>query len=163
MMQGIAVTSFSGRPMVRHAERQFVVASIPFLLLVAVGCGSQSAPIAKEGQDQLKVLGMLYGMFMSEHRGAAPVDQAEFVSFLGLEPANWEKIAGSPEELLNSPRTGEPLVVLYGEQARSREEGEFPWIAYESQPVDGRRLIVNARGNVQAVDEDELSQLVPPI
>jgi hypothetical protein len=107
----------------------------------------------------MKVLGLLYGMYQSDF-GAPPASQEKFVAYLEKSPENWNKIAPSTEQLLASARDGAPLVIAYGNAGKSTSQGD-PWIAYEANAIDGRRLIANAFGHVRLVDEQEFSQLVP--
>ena len=109
----------------------------------------------------MKVLGKLYGRMTSQQRGAYPRNEAAFIAYLEREPANWNKLAPSAKQFLSSPRSGEPLRILYGAEVKDPVEGGFPWIAYESSPLDGQRLIVNAQGLVEFVDNQKFGQLVP--
>jgi hypothetical protein len=130
-------------------------------LLSTSGCGSAELPKNDEAVTQLKVLGMLYGRYMEANRMAAPPSEEKFVAFLESEPANWDKLAASPQELMTSPRDGQPLVVLYGPAVKEPSGGGFAWIAHEKTGVDGKQLAVNARGSVELKDAAEIAQLFP--
>jgi hypothetical protein len=108
----------------------------------------------------MKVLGLLYGQCMAGNGGTPPASQEEFVAFMQREPANWDKLAPSPEKFLAEARSGVPLVVRYGSEAQPPADGGLPWIAYE-QPSDGAKaLMVNIRGSVQEADAQQVQQLV---
>lgn len=137
------------------------IALIILIQLMASGCESTVAPTDDRAVAHMKVLGLLYGQYMSEHSGAPPASQDQFVAYLQREPANWEKLASSPQEFLASARGGESLVVLYGSDVKTPADGGFPWVAYEAQTIDDRRQVVNAQGNVQGMNEQEFAQLFP--
>src|SRR5690606_24362290 len=105
--------------------------------------------------------GKLYGKCMSQRQGAPPRDEAAFIAFLDQASESWNKLAPSAKDFLSSPRNGEPLTVLYGSKVKDPADGGLPWIAFESTPIEGERLIVNAQGLVELVDEQEFEQLVP--
>lgn len=142
------------------SARRFAAVAISLLALGASGCGSPATPVQEAAQSRMKVLGILYGMFASD-RGGYPASEEQFISFLKQAPTNWDKLVAAPKELLQSPRNGEPLTVFYGSSVKPPAEGGFPWIAYETSAIDGKRLIVNARGSVVLVSDQEFSQLVP--
>jgi hypothetical protein len=126
--------------------------------IVLPGCGTPAATSPDADRDHMKVVGLLYGMYQSQH-GEPPSSQERFEAFLQQSPANWEKLASTPKELLSSPRNGKPLQIIYGKSAASSGD---PWVAYEAEAIDGGRLIVNDRGSVRLVDEEQFHQLVPP-
>ena len=131
-------------------------------LLLGSGCGPTVATTAGDRDlSHMRVLGLLYGRYMSDHGGSVPADQAQLAAYLEREPANWEKLAASPAEFLTKGRDGHPLVVLYGKEVKTPADGGLPWVAYESAAIDGQRMIVNACGAVQTVDDQELAQLIP--
>ncbi|WP_428304712.1 hypothetical protein [Lacipirellula sp.] len=123
------------------------------------GCGSKQNAIDEPAQAHMKVLGLLYGMHQSEY-GAPPASQEKFIAYLQKSPENWSKIAPSADQFLASVRDGSPLVVIYGKPPKSATVSE-PWIAYESNAVDGEHLLTNAFGHVESVSEEEFNQLIP--
>src|SRR4051812_41866867 len=67
---------------------------------LCVSCGAvTSAPKNDRQMDQIKVVGVLYGQFMSANRGSPPTNQDQFIAFMQREPENWNKIAATPQEL----------------------------------------------------------------
>jgi hypothetical protein len=129
--------------------------------VLAAGCGSPEVQQADPATAHMKVLGILYGQYMTAHGGAAPSDQDQFVSFIDAEPANWNKLAGSAEEFLTSASGGRRLTVLYGADAKTPPDGSLPWIAHDAEAQNGQRLVANARGYVQLVDDAEFAKLFP--
>jgi hypothetical protein len=143
------VSMFAGmKNSMQHVAERFAVC-LMLAMFFAVGCGKAPSAVPDARLTHMKVLGKLYGKCMSRQRGAYPRDE------------NWNKLAPSAKGFLSSPRNGEPLTVLYGAKVKEPVEGGFPWIAYETSSIDGARLIVNAQGTVELVDDQEFSQRVP--
>lgn len=139
---------------------RFASAVIAILVLsVCAGCGSKPSEAPDAALTHMKVLGKIYGKMVSQQRGSYPQDETAFVAYLEQMPENWNKLAPSAKQFLSSPRSGEPLKILYGTEVKEPSEGGFPWIAFETTPVDGMRLIVNAQGTVELVDDQKFSQL----
>jgi len=127
---------------------------------VAIGCQQRSSTTDDAGHSRMKVVGILYGMYMSEHGGKAPPNASEFRAFIEREPANWNKLAPTVDELLSSPRDRSPLKLLYGDAVKAAASGSLPWIAYESTPIDGQRMIVDCRGTVELIADGALGEYV---
>lgn len=87
----------------------------------------------------MKVLGILYGKYVSRSRGAAPASQEQFVEFLNTTRPSWEKIVSAADQLTNSPRDGQPLIMLYGDAYTKQRSSVAPYVAYEAEGVDGMR------------------------
>jgi hypothetical protein len=139
------------------------VALVLFFAFAAAGCASGPADSGALDREtaHLKVVGLLYGRYMQAHGGAAPSDQDKFVAYIQREPENWNRLAPTAADLLTSPRDAQPLVILYGGAVEEPVDGGFPWIAHEKTGVAGRRLAVNARGNVELMTSQEIDQLFP--
>jgi hypothetical protein len=97
---------------------------------------------------------------MADNGGKAPANADQLAAHLQREPANWDKLAASPQEFLSLGSDGSRLVVLYGNDVKAIGDG-VPWVAYESTEVDGARLVVNAQGGVQLMDKAEFGQHFP--
>lgn len=130
----------------------FVFAS----LIMILGCGTETPAVNAKDQAQYKVLGILYGKFVSGTRGRAPSDQEQFLNYLSSKKPSWEKIVSSAEQLVVSPRDGKPLVVLYGEAYANQKSSVAPWVAYEQEGIDGTHLAVNIRGTIEEMDSAKL-------
>jgi hypothetical protein len=128
-----------------------------------VGCGGSPATTPPPDDDvtQLRMVGALYGKYLSDHTGAPPANMAQFVAFLERDPAGWNKVASTPQQFLTSPRDDQPLVLVFGAAVKDPPEGGFPWIAHEATGVDGRVMIVNARGNAELKSPEQVGQLFP--
>ena len=128
--------------------------------MLSFGCGSKEVVSDDHATAHLKVLGILYGQYMADNGGKAPSSADQLADYLQREPANWEKMAASPQEFLGSRSDGSKLVVLYGSDVKAIGGGA-PWVAYEAAEHDGARMVVNAQGGVQRMKASEFSQLFP--
>jgi hypothetical protein len=129
-------------------------------VMLCLGCGSKEVARGDHATAHLKVLGILYGQCMADNGGKAPANADQLAAHLQREPANWDKLAASPQEFLSLGSDGSRLVVLYGNDVKAIGDG-VPWVAYESTEVDGARLVVNAQGGVQLMDKAEFGQHFP--
>lgn len=127
----------------------------------SVGCSSAEPVVDPVDQAHLKVLGILYGKFLSKNRGRAPINQDQFLDYLSAKRPSWEKIVNSAEQLMTSPIDGKPLVVLYGKAYDRQDSLGTSWIAYESEGINGRHQVINIRGDVEKMDAQQLKQLFP--
>ena len=106
----------------------------------------------------MKVVGLLYADYVNGHGGTPPGKVSDFVNYLQRDPANWNKLAATAKEFLNSPRNGKPLTIVVGKKLKDGADGSLPWVACESEPVNGKQMMVNLRGNVRLVDPQEATQ-----
>jgi hypothetical protein len=89
-----------------------------------------------------------YGDFLSAN-GAPPKDEAAFRAFLEERAAGLKRMnIGSIDELLTSPRDGQPLVIVYGKKLAPADSPNTPWAAIEQTGVDGKRMAAQVRGTV---------------
>ncbi len=127
----------------------------------SVGCSSAEPAVDPVDRAHLKVLGILYGKFLSKNRGQAPANQDQFLDYLRAKRPSWEKIVNSAEQLMASPADGKPFVVLYGKAYSRQDSLGTSWMAYELEGVNGRHQIINIRGDVEKMDAQQLEQLFP--
>jgi len=129
--------------------------------LVVAGC-SHSASKATE-ESNLKPLAVFYGRFISQHRGQAPANEAEFKAFVkSLSKAELDgfKIT-DPESIFVSSRDGKPYATHYGAASGAAGPSGSPVIAYEQAGKGGKRFVATTVGAVEEVDEARFKQLVP--
>jgi hypothetical protein len=146
-------------------QRPFRCAATLALLIgaaLSAGCGSgeEGGVVEKRDESQMRVVGILYGRYVQAN-GAAPTNEQKFAAFLQQEPTNWNKLAPTPEQLLTSPRDGQPLVVVYGRRLKDAPEFGFPVIAHEKTGVDGQQMVIAANGTVELKSADEVARLFP--
>jgi len=130
-------------------------------LIGSVGCTSVESTVNPVDKAHLKVLGILYGKFLSKHRGRAPANRDQFLDFLNSKRPSWEKIVSSAEQLITSPLDGKPLSVLYGKAYIQLNNQDTFWMAYEREGVNGLHQVINIRGNVEKMDSQQINTLFP--
>ncbi len=139
----------------------FMLLGIATTLPGTTGCDSVEPATTSVDQAHLKVLGILYGKFLSKNRGQAPLNRKQFVEYLNSKRLSWEKLANDAEQFLTSPFDGKPLIVLYGKSYHQvNRQGTF-WMAYENEGVDGSHRVINIRGDVEKMDPQQIKQLFP--
>ncbi|MEQ8209119.1 MAG: hypothetical protein RH917_04740 [Lacipirellulaceae bacterium] len=131
-------------------------------LTLASGCGpTQKREPTTVEQAHLKVLGIMYGKFMSSSRGQAPKNEKELLAYLNANRPSWEKIVGSAEELLISPFNKKPFVIFYGDQFSKHNTDGSLWMAHEQAGDGGQQRAINIRGDVELLDAQQVQQMFP--
>ena len=126
------------------------------VLLAGCGTGSGAASVdARATKGVLRVLGTEYAEFVLLNGGRPPKEREEFASYL---ESRKESIRGleSVEQLFNSPRDSQPLVIFYGDSYPKAVSTGFPSIARESTGVNGKVLVVDTRGGVREMALDQV-------
>jgi hypothetical protein len=110
----------------------------------------------------LRIVALQYGDYLTSHGGAPPKDQTAFRKYLD---ARLDDLAAynvkSSDEILTSPRDGQPLVIVCGKRIASPDAPESPWAAYEQTGVDGKRMAVSIRGGSYELTPEEFARQVP--
>jgi hypothetical protein len=123
-----------------------------------VGCssgGTGSNSESRAAQGVLRVLGTEYADFVLRHGGRPPKAKEELTAFIS---AHKSRITGleDVEQLFQSPRDKQPLVIFYGESMPPTDESGFASIACEMSGVGGKVFVANTRGGVQELSSDQL-------
>ncbi|HEX6961513.1 MAG TPA: hypothetical protein VF175_06575 [Lacipirellula sp.] len=96
---------------------------------------------------------------MQSQTGRPPADEAQFKSFISQNGAILERMGvASADDLFVSERDSQPFVVIYGKHPQGMATTV---VAYESQGVDGKRLIGHSTRMIEEVDEARFRELVP--
>jgi hypothetical protein len=136
---------------------------IGLLLIGLVGCGGggdTSGGVEVEDVQSFRSASMLYDKYQKEHRGKTPPDEQAFRAFIESQQEILQRINKTADDLLKSPRTGEPLVFVYGKKP-PMGPGGMTYFAYEKTPVDGRRLVIASRGFYEEMDEAQFKKFFP--
>jgi hypothetical protein len=150
--------------LLRSAVRRWAWrAAVPAILAALVGCDATASTPAPEGRDRLKVLGRLYGRLVAQQQGQAPANEAALLAFLERERASWEGFGlTTPQELIASPRDGQPLRVIYRGAPGAESASGTPYACVEQAGADGIRWAATIRGSVDELDDAQFQQLFGP-
>ena len=136
------------------------VVNIVICSVLASGCDSPPPQNGSQAEAQLRLLGTLYGKYISQHNGQAPANEEQFKEFLKAEQVQMKnQEANGIEALLRSPYDGQLLIVRYGELTGPVSPNGYAWIAHEQTGLDGMIKVISARGEVNEVSEQELEEL----
>ena len=123
-------------------------------VLGLAGCGHTppAAPAKGSVQANLEAICNAYRKASNDLK-RPPKSLDEFKTYL--------KQYGDPEQLLVSPRDGQPIVVVYGADIWEEPSPTNPQIiAYEKVGKDGKRFAVMPMGAVIPYTADEMSKFV---
>jgi hypothetical protein len=124
-----------------------------------VGCSGEGPRERPEGEAPLKQFAVLYGHYLSNHRGKPPKDAAQLKAF--AKTVDVRKLGVDDlEKAFVSPRDGQPYV-LVAQTAGVPDPTRPSVIAYEQTGKDGRRFVAFATTAVEEVDETRFAELVP--
>ncbi|RIK88185.1 MAG: hypothetical protein DCC67_00865 [Planctomycetota bacterium] len=141
--------------------------ALPLLLVAALaaallGCsGGATAGDEERARAMMRMVGIEYGRFLASHNGQPPKDEAELRQFIDAQISQTPNYGvKNAEELLTSPRDGQPLKIIVGKKVAPPDPSGSPWAAYEQTGVGGSRLAVNARGQVQELSSEQIESVV---
>jgi hypothetical protein len=136
--------------------------TLALMLVSAIGCGgsgSSTSDLSLDDYGNIRSVSAMYDLYMQEHRGKTPANEQDFRAFMQTKQDVFEKTGRTIDAVLASPRTGEPLVFVYGKPpVRSKS---MSYIGYEKAPVDGKRLVIGTRGMYEELEEAEFKKIFP--
>jgi len=111
----------------------------------------------------LTAVAVLYGEYLQLHNNVPPKDQAAFHNFLNEDGGSRLKLyhADSVDQLLKSPRDGQPFLVVVGKRLAPQDSPGTPWAAYEQTGVDGKRLAAQVRGATEELSPEQFTAQFP--
>ena len=129
------------------------------ILLALSGCSDAQSEQPKQS-NRLGALAVLYGRYIGSHGGRAPSNQQELVNFIKQtgEPTLKQFEISQVDELFKPADDGQSIIVSYGQ---SNVTDPNPIIAYESQPVGGKRRVLRSTGAVEEVTDSEFQHHRP--
>jgi hypothetical protein len=131
-------------------------------LLAAVVCaGCATRPVVSEhemdpAQERLLTVGQAYSQFNYD-KDRPPRGPQDLKDYLAKSPG--------PDQVLQSPRDGQPFVICWGVDLRVPPEWakSRPALAYEKSGSGGRRFVLTTMRNVELVaDADFRQSSFPP-
>jgi hypothetical protein len=126
-----------------------------FLLLsstVAI-CGCDGAQVSRpEETRSVHALSVLYGKYRGAHAGRAPRSRDDFLRFVVEHEKATLELFGITDanQLLNSPSGVGELVLVAGDEALADTD---PIIAFEPQPIKGKRIVVRSYAGLETMEE----------
>lgn len=141
---------------------RFVRLVTVFGMLALAGCGgggSGEAPVADYGRT--RAMGGFYEAYLSAQRGQPPANEQVFRDFLNTKQENLQKAGLTIDAMFVSPRNGKPLTWVYGKVLPKDPKSGITYFAYESEPEDGKRLVIGGRGVYEEMDEARFRSVFP--
>jgi hypothetical protein len=133
------------------------------LLWVVAGCNrnQSSSQSDKRGIDFARVRGMsdAYSLYKQAHNGAPPKNETEFRDFLATQQTALERHDLTVDDVFKSPRGDQTMTWIYGRSVPSQQIGEC--YGFEASPLDGKRLVIGARGMFEMMDEAKFRAAIP--
>jgi hypothetical protein len=137
-----------------------------FASWLLAGCdrsiGSSVSDADRQTAIALKLAGIAYGEYLAANRGVPPKDAAALRKHIESRlPDLQANGVTNADELLTSPRDGEPFVVITGQRLAPPDDVDAPWALYEATGNDGKRMVGSARGVVVELSPEEFAKQVP--
>jgi hypothetical protein len=137
--------------MIRSAVRTGFVAAWAVAWLGLAGCSSKPPP-KQEDPVEIYLRRIVQAYDVAEYRlGRFPRTEDELKRFLPETGAT-----EAPEQLLRSPRDGQPYVIVYG--AALDPNGYGTILAYEKVGVEGQRYVITVSRDVKVMAEAEFAR-----
>ena len=133
-------------------------------LMAITGC-SQGDPFNSGSNDRktrivMNLLSVFYGEYLDSHQGRPPKDNDAFREYLETRTEDLNRYnLQSIDQLMTSPRDGQPLLIVCGKRLAPVDSPGTPWAAYEQQGIDGVKMAVQVRGGVQDLSADEIDRI----
>jgi hypothetical protein len=129
--------------------------------LCAAGCTGKQSESKERETSGLKQLSVMYGRFLSRHRGQPPANEKEFKEFVKSVTAGQPSGPVDVDRLFISNRDNQPYVIIYGPVTGPATPSGGPVFAYEKTGLEGKRFVAATTTAVIEVDEAQFKQLVP--
>lgn len=133
------------------------------LLPALVGCGQNSggsAGVTRADMRVVRAMGGYYAAYQYEHLGQSPPNEQAFRDYLSSIQDRLNNAGITVEQMFRSPRSDQPIVWVFGRNPPSDSRG-VTYLAYEAEPIDGKRLAVIPRGGYELIDEAQFRSLFP--
>jgi hypothetical protein len=133
-------------------------------IVLVVGCGKSRSPV-ESAHTRLGRLGLLYGMYASQHEGKPPTSLAQFQRFVEerISPDDLARAgAANASEFFTSPRDGQPYGFISLSALPVPAAGQRPPVVlYEQQGQDGLRMVGMLGGGTDELDAESFQKFVP--
>ena len=131
-------------------------------LVALAGCGGAAATGKPQLVDYDKVRNMtaFYEGYVSEHKNQPPANEQAFREYLNTKQDSLQKAKLTVDEFFKSPRGDTSLQWVYG-KSRPRGRGGITYLAYEKEPIDGKRIVFGTRGMCDELDNNQFKTAFP--
>jgi hypothetical protein len=133
--------------------------AIGMLVIAVLGCGQGASK--PKGMGTVAVSSYLYDDCYRANGGQAPSDEQAFRQFLTTRQTRLNESGMTADDVFKSPRTGGPIQWVYGATPPTSRETGIVFVGYETEPVDGKRLVIAMRGISQEMDDAKFRTLFP--
>ena len=123
----------------------------------SLGCSKSAATKLSSGADYrvVRAMGSVYDGYLREHNGQPPKDEQAFRDYLQAKEEDLIKEGLSVDKMFISPRSGDSTIQwVYGKSPLKGPAG-MTYLGYEKDPVDGKRLVIGARGMYELMDDNK--------
>ena len=138
------------RPVKRFASGLCSPVALTIAALALAGCSKPPPPQEEPAVVNLRRIVQAFDVAEYKLR-RAPKNEEELKRFIGETGAT-----GDPDQILRSPRDGQPYVVLYGTPLDP--DGRDTILAYEKDGVEGKRYVISLSRDVKLLAEDEFAR-----
>jgi hypothetical protein len=144
-----------------HAVRAAVCGLVGCILFGLTGCGGKGGELS-DAEKNLQALAVLWGRYISAHRGQSPPSEAEFKKFIrSTGQADLKGLGFDPNDLdrlFTSPRDNQPYGLAYKVPGTvPGPDGSMPMVIWEKTGVKGKRMVANSLGKIEEIDEAEFA------
>ncbi len=131
--------------------------------LMFVGCNRLEEQARATEESNIKRLGILYGLFIGQHRGRPPKNEAEFKKYIESKGTDYLDHMGiaSVDDLFVSERDSQPYVIYYGKMGPNVPALGGPITMYEKIGAEGQRFCASELGTVEKIADEEFLRAVP--
>jgi hypothetical protein len=147
--------------MMHPGDRWSRIVAVVVLGLGLAGCGGggSAAKTTVADYSKIRAMGVVYSAYLEEHAGQPPQGEQEFRDYLSGKQELLDRTSLSVDEMFTSPR-GKPLTWVYG-QPPPRGSAGMTYFGYETEPVDGKRLVIAGRGMYEEMDDAQFRKVFP--
>jgi hypothetical protein len=131
--------------------------------MLAIGCSSSNpdSTLASLNESNVQRLVNLYFAYQKSHDFQGPKDEQDFRQFVqGVSPDKLQRIgvdSASLDSIYISERDGQPFKIRY--RVKGDMMGSSEPVVFESQGVDGKRIVGSLDMTQREVDAAEYDQL----
>ncbi|MBX3433683.1 MAG: hypothetical protein KF847_10215 [Pirellulales bacterium] len=126
-------------------------------LLLVVGC-ADAPPEASVDYATLRTMSAFYGAYCRDRHAASPQSEEAFRAYLAEKETDLQQAGLSADKMFISPRNGGHMQWVYGSVPPTGPSG-MSYIAFETSPSDGKRLVIMSRGAFDLIDDSEFHSI----